>query len=106
MKKWLVLIIAVASIYWFAKSCAGHDETTVEIADNLKGKIDKSERVARQAKVREVTGAVQSFRGGEGRLPESLQELKEMNYISSVPSYLSYDSESGEVRQREESLDE
>jgi hypothetical protein len=97
MKKWLVLIIAIASIYWFAKRYAGPDETTVEIAENLKGKIDKSERVARQAKVRAIKGSVQSFRVGEGRLPESLQELKKMNYIGSVPPTLSYDPETGQV---------
>ncbi len=97
MKKLLILIIAVAGIYFFAKHYAGPDETTVEIAQNMKGKIDKSERVVLEVKLREVKSSVQSFRGSEGRLPDSLQELVDKGYIGRIPEGISYDPESGKV---------
>ncbi len=97
MKKLLILIIAVAGIYFFAKHYAGPDETTVEIARNMKSNIDKADRVALEVNLREVKSSVQSFRGSEGRLPDSLQELVDKGYIGRVLEGISYDSESGKV---------
>ncbi len=100
VQKLIVLAITVGLIFLYAKHCHGPSETATDVAKSMKSKIDKSEQVAQEAKVREVKGAVQSFEASEGRKPASLQELVDMGYIGRVPKNILYDPSTGKVMMR------
>ena len=96
-QKWIILILGVVMIFLYVKHCAGPDKRASRMAEQMKHRVEKSERAALQAKLREVKGAVQAFQTGEGRLPASLGELVAKGYIGSIPARIGYDAANGEA---------
>ena len=65
------------------------------------GKLRRTEIKAMAAKniseLAQVKSALQNFRVTEGRLPKSLEELKDKGYVGKVPGGLLYDPATGVV---------
>lgn len=99
MKYLIYVAVAIGLIYVGIKYFAGSGPST-QVTETV-GKLKQSEVKALSAKsashLIQMRAAVQNFRVTEGRLPSSLQELKEYDYIGSVPRGLSYDSSTGDI---------
>ena len=59
--------------------------------------VSKANRIQAKAQLGGVSSAVNLFKVQEGRLPNSLQELADKEFLDRVPNGLDYDPETGEV---------
>ena len=102
MKNFLI-IAAVIIAAWFIYSNYMPKEkpnnAVTQYADNLKTSVDKTEDAKKTANLATLRDAISQFKSSENRNPESLQELVQKGFLSSIPSgNFDYDNKTGEVK--------
>jgi type VI protein secretion system component VasK len=99
----LIIIAAVIIAAWFIYSNYMPKEkpnnVVTQYADNLKTSVDKAEDAKKTANLAIVRDAITQFKSSENRNPESLQELVQKGFLSSIPSgNYDYDKNTGEIK--------
>jgi hypothetical protein len=91
----LSLLIGLGIAAWLAvnqqKPGGEMSQTTAEAA------VQSGKRSQGKAQILTVQSAVRSFQAVEGRLPRSLAELEEKEYLDRLPSGVDYDAGTGQV---------
>lgn len=91
----VVFGLIYAGIKHFAGS--GPSKPVTETVGKLRQTQIKAMSAKHASDFIQVNRAVQNFRVTEGRLPKSLQELKDKGYVGKIPGGLSYDPATGDV---------
>lgn len=91
----LLFAMALSAYLMLGHREPGQAGPTALQAKHLEDKARDAGALAAQAQLQSV---VRSFEASEGRLPQSLDELKAKGYVDRIPGGLLYDPARGEVR--------
>lgn len=99
MRKMLIVLIAIVAL-WFVISRMNTaprqpDNAATQYADNLKRSEEKAVASVAAANLVIARTALLRFKGSEGRLPRSAEEMVELKYLDRVPEYVKYDPQTG-----------
>lgn len=96
----IVLIIAAAGfVYINYVPKSKPDNAVTQYADNLKTSVDKAEDAKNAANLAVLKEAISQFKSSQNRNPDSLQELVQKGFLSSIPAGdYDYDKNTGEVK--------
>lgn len=99
MKNVLIVLIAVIAL-WFVisrmnKTPQNTDNAATQYADNLKQSEERAVEAAATANLAIARAALSRFKNSEGRIPNSAEEMVELNYLDRIPQYVRYDEKSG-----------
>ena len=96
------MALLALGVLFYLKACVkpgpmeGFSEPVAKMEEGRKS----AEKKAAAADLQEYQGAVDRFRAAEDRYPASFQELKDKDYIQSIPGDLAYDPETGVVSRK------
>jgi hypothetical protein len=94
----LVLVLGICGYLMVGNGSTGPNATSeLGQAAAAKGEEDRARAAMAVAKLPELKSAVQQFLASKGRLPASLDEVKEAGFIQDVPTGVSYDPATGSV---------
>jgi hypothetical protein len=89
------LLISLAIAGWLSvKQLKPEGEDSKSTAERA---IHSTKRMQGKVQLTAAAAAIRTFKAMEGRLPDNLEELEELDYIDRAPSGIEYDSETGEV---------
>lgn len=90
----VLFAMAISAYLMLGQRAPGEAGPTAVQAKHLEDKARDASALAAQVQLQSV---VRSFEAAEGRLPKSLDELKEKSYVDRIPAGLDYDAASGTV---------
>ena len=102
MKPFVLMGLLALGVIFYFKACvkSGPIEGFSEPVTKMEEGKKSAEAKAATADMQEYQNAVDRFRATEDRFPYSFQELKDKNYIESVPGDLNYDPATGVVSRK------
>ena len=98
----VVIILVLVLAGWFVISRMNTqpqkpDNTVTQYADNLATSEEKAEEAAATVNLTIARAALSRFKNSEGRIPNSMEEMVELNYLDRAPKYVKYDPKSGSM---------
>ncbi|MGM0441234.1 MAG: hypothetical protein ACQEQC_02305 [Elusimicrobiota bacterium] len=104
MKKGFVVLVIFAGVYWgyHYTYLAKNDEADSSQKPAAKETENNIPEITRRANINMLETSIEIFKNKENRLPNSLKELVEKDYLDKIPDYgntkWEYDPQTGKVK--------
>jgi competence protein ComGC len=94
----LIALLAAMAIAAWLMIGAGTNEPTAGTPQNAQNLIQKADQAVEVADLSSLRSVIETYKAAkEGKLPASLEQLKEEGYIDRVPGGVTYDPATGAV---------
>jgi hypothetical protein len=93
----LITLLAAMAIAAYLMIGAGTHEPNAGTPQNAQNLIEKAHNAVNIADLSSLKSVIDTYKAAKGKLPDSLQQLKDEGYIDRVPGGVTYDPATGAV---------
>lgn len=93
----LILLLIAMAVSGYLMIGAGTHEPNAPTPQNAQNLIEKAHNAVAIADLSSLKSVIDTYKAAKGKLPDSLQQLKDEGYIDRVPGGVNYDPATGAV---------
>jgi hypothetical protein len=93
----LIILLVAMAVAGYLMIGAGTHEPNAPTPQNAHNLIEKAQNAVAVADLSSLKNVIDTYKAAKGKLPESLQQLKDEGYIDRVPGGVNYDPATGAV---------